>query len=128
MTCVMETGQSASQSLSAYGTARSTISGTPLDSLELRKIDAYRRACTEGGRLSRTVSFPPFGSDYRASGLLLHVTSLPSDYGIGDVGPARAVASCHQPGLARSSAPRRLRMASRTDKGFEPQRGTEETQ
>ena len=29
--------------------------------------------------------FPP---DYRASGLLLHVTSLPSRYGIGDVGPA----------------------------------------
>jgi 4-alpha-glucanotransferase len=31
---------------------------------------------------------PPFSSDYRASGLLLHVTSLPSPYGIGDVGPA----------------------------------------
>jgi 4-alpha-glucanotransferase len=29
--------------------------------------------------------FPP---GYRASGLLLHVTSLPSRYGIGDVGPA----------------------------------------
>lgn len=29
--------------------------------------------------------FPP---GYRASGLLLHVTSLPSKYGIGDVGPA----------------------------------------
>ncbi len=29
--------------------------------------------------------FPP---DYRASGLLLHVTSLPSPYGIGDLGPA----------------------------------------
>jgi len=29
--------------------------------------------------------FPP---DYRASGVLLHVTSLPSKYGIGDVGPA----------------------------------------
>jgi 4-alpha-glucanotransferase len=28
--------------------------------------------------------FPP---EYRASGLLLHVTSLPSPYGIGDVGP-----------------------------------------
>lgn len=32
--------------------------------------------------------FPP---GYRASGLLLHVTSLPSKYGIGDVGP-RAIA------------------------------------
>jgi 4-alpha-glucanotransferase len=31
---------------------------------------------------------PPFPADYRASGLLLHVTSLPSPYGIGDVGPA----------------------------------------
>src|SRR5690348_17993574 len=28
--------------------------------------------------------FPP---GYRGSGLLLHVTSLPSKYGIGDVGP-----------------------------------------
>src|ERR1700726_3865387 len=31
---------------------------------------------------------PPFLSEYRASGLLLHVTSLPSPYGVGDVGPA----------------------------------------
>jgi 4-alpha-glucanotransferase len=30
----------------------------------------------------------PFPPDYRASGLLLHVTSLPSPYGIGDVGPS----------------------------------------
>src|SRR5271156_5535926 len=29
-----------------------------------------------------------FPTDYRASGLLLHVTSLPSLYGIGDLGPA----------------------------------------
>ena len=35
-----------------------------------------------------TTSLPPFPPDYRASGLLLHVTSLPSPYGIGDVGPA----------------------------------------
>lgn len=34
------------------------------------------------------LSFPPFPPDYRASGLLLHVTSLPSAYGIGDVGPS----------------------------------------
>jgi 4-alpha-glucanotransferase len=33
-------------------------------------------------------TLPPFPSDYRASGLLLHVTSLPSPYGIGDVGPS----------------------------------------
>ncbi|HUL69442.1 MAG TPA: 4-alpha-glucanotransferase [Gemmatimonadales bacterium] len=30
---------------------------------------------------------PPFPPDYRASGVLLHVTSLPSPYGIGDLGP-----------------------------------------
>ena len=30
----------------------------------------------------------PFPSGYRASGVLLHVTSLPSPYGVGDVGPA----------------------------------------
>jgi len=34
------------------------------------------------------ISFPPFPPEYRASGLLLHITSLPSPYGIGDVGPA----------------------------------------
>ena len=31
---------------------------------------------------------PPFPSGYRASGVLLHISSLPSPYGIGDVGPA----------------------------------------
>jgi len=31
---------------------------------------------------------PPLASDFRASGLLLHITSLPSPYGIGDFGPA----------------------------------------
>ena len=36
----------------------------------------------------RTHGLPPFPPDYRSSGLLLHVTSLPSLYGIGDVGPA----------------------------------------
>ena len=30
---------------------------------------------------------PPFPVGYRASGMLLHVTSLPSAYGVGDVGP-----------------------------------------
>ena len=34
------------------------------------------------------ICLPPFPPDYRASGVLLHVTSLPSPYGIGDVGPA----------------------------------------
>jgi len=32
-------------SLSAYGTARSTVQGTPLSAEELRKIQAYWRAC-----------------------------------------------------------------------------------
>jgi len=36
----------------------------------------------------RPMSLPPFPAQYRASGVLLHVTSLPSPYGIGDVGPA----------------------------------------
>jgi 4-alpha-glucanotransferase len=30
----------------------------------------------------------PFGSQYRASGMLLHIASLPSPYGIGGIGPA----------------------------------------
>ena len=34
------------------------------------------------------MNVPPFPADYRASGILLHVTSLPSPYGIGDVGPS----------------------------------------
>ncbi len=36
----------------------------------------------------RPSNVPPFPPVYRASGLLLHVTSLPGPYGIGDVGPA----------------------------------------
>ena len=36
----------------------------------------------------RRLMLPPFPSEYRASGVLLHVSSLPSRYGIGDVGPA----------------------------------------
>jgi 4-alpha-glucanotransferase len=36
------------------------------------------------------VTLPPFPPDYRASGILLHVSSLPSRYGIGDLGPAAA--------------------------------------
>ena len=34
------------------------------------------------------VSLPPFQPGYRASGIVLHLTSLPSRHGIGDVGPA----------------------------------------
>ena len=35
----------------------------------------------------RVAGVPPFPPGYRASGVLLHVTSLPSAYGIGDLGP-----------------------------------------
>jgi 4-alpha-glucanotransferase len=31
---------------------------------------------------------PPFPTEYRSSGILLHVTSLPSPYGVGDLGPS----------------------------------------
>src|ERR1041385_9194443 len=37
---------------------------------------------------ARPMSLPPFSPQYRASGVLLLVTSLPAPYGIGDVGPA----------------------------------------
>ena len=37
---------------------------------------------------SRTEGLIPFAPHYRASGVLVHITSLPSAYGIGDVGPA----------------------------------------
>ena len=40
---------------------------------------------SEDNQLSSVLPFPP---GYRASGVLLHVTSLPSRYGIGDLGPA----------------------------------------
>ena len=36
---------------------------------------------------SKLAPIPPFPPGYRTSGLLLHVTSLPSPYGIGDLGP-----------------------------------------
>src|SRR5262245_6369179 len=36
---------------------------------------------------ARNAGLPPFSSECRSSGVLLHVTSLPSPYGIGDVGP-----------------------------------------
>lgn len=36
----------------------------------------------------KPATVPPFPTGYRASGILLHVTSLPSPYGIGDLGSA----------------------------------------
>ena len=38
---------------------------------------------------SPPIGLPPFPPGDRASGILLHVTSLPSPYGIGDLGPIR---------------------------------------
>ena len=38
--------------------------------------------------IGRLGTLPPFQPDYRASSMLLHVTSLPSPYGIGDLGPS----------------------------------------
>jgi 4-alpha-glucanotransferase len=45
---------------------------------------------------------PPFPTEYRASGLLLHVTSLPSPYGIGDLGSSAFswIDRLHDAGLA----------------------------
>ena len=45
MTPVIETEQRSSDSLSAYGIARSTIAGTPLSPSELKRTHAYWRAC-----------------------------------------------------------------------------------
>ena len=45
MTPVIETEQRSSDLLSAYGIARSTIAGSPLSESELRRTDAYWRAC-----------------------------------------------------------------------------------
>jgi xylulose-5-phosphate/fructose-6-phosphate phosphoketolase len=45
MTPVVEIKPASSDSLSAYGIARSTISGSPLSPSELRKTEAYWRAC-----------------------------------------------------------------------------------
>jgi xylulose-5-phosphate/fructose-6-phosphate phosphoketolase len=46
MTPVVETERPISASLSAYGTARSTVKGSPLTPDEVNKTDAYWRACS----------------------------------------------------------------------------------
>jgi len=47
-------------------------------------------------------SIPPFPREYRASGILLHVLSLPGPYGCGDLGPAAHawVSRLHEVGQA----------------------------
>jgi hypothetical protein len=56
-----------------------------------RPAEKVRARCTNKARSmtedNRHTSLPPFPPHYRASGVLLHVTSLPSPYGVGDVGP-----------------------------------------
>jgi 4-alpha-glucanotransferase len=37
---------------------------------------------------ARAIMSAPFPPEYRASGVLLHITSLLSRYGIGDLGPS----------------------------------------
>src|SRR5439155_20937410 len=61
---------------------------------ELPRSGAPGRAGARGAGAGRRrdrwlpMTTPPFPPGYRASGVLLHVSSLPSPYGIGDVGPA----------------------------------------
>jgi 4-alpha-glucanotransferase len=38
--------------------------------------------------MSGDMRLPPFPANYRSSGVLLHITSLPSPHGVGDIGPA----------------------------------------
>src|ERR1700730_16234788 len=47
-----------------------------------------RRRQNSMNDISRDVTVTPFPPDSRSSGVLLHVASLPSPYGIGDLGPA----------------------------------------
>ena len=68
---------------STRSTRRASEDAAHLDALVSEAQAARRRR-----RESAHMSVPPFPTGYRASGLLLHVTSLPSPYGIGDVGPA----------------------------------------
>src|SRR5438309_9746651 len=63
---------------------------TEADVKENRTTESRRgsRALERGtASMSReSIIVPPFPSDYLASGMLLHLTSLPSIYGIGDFG------------------------------------------
>ena len=48
----------------------------------------YPESCPTMSADAKATNLSPFTPDYHASGVLLHVTSLPSPYGIGDLGPA----------------------------------------
>ena len=56
---------------------------------------------------TRTMSFPPPLSRYRASGVLLHITSLPSQYGLGDMGPTAIgwIDRLHEAGQSYGDSP-----------------------
>src|SRR5262245_18779824 len=54
-----------------------------IPSLDEAQLGRGATRMSDDGRPERVPPFPP---DYRASGVLLHVTSLPSRYGVGDVG------------------------------------------
>ena len=66
-------------------------------------------------RRTRT-SVPPFPPEYRASGLLLHVTSLPSPYGIGDLGSSAFswIDRLHDAGQAGGRRCRSVRLVTET--------------
>jgi hypothetical protein len=60
-------------------------------------------------------NLPPFPSDYRASGILLHVTSLPSPYGIGDRGNDGAIRAVGAESVLLAC----IRLAQGMDRAFE---------
>ena len=55
-----------------------------IEETDTRSSHREARFMTEFSQLN---SRPPFPPNHRSSGVLLHVTSLPTPYGVGDVGP-----------------------------------------
>ena len=51
---------------------------------------AHQRSRARGGMIdrARAIMSAPFPPEYRALGVLLHITSLPSRHGVGDFGPS----------------------------------------
>ena len=68
--------------------AESFVDQAHLDTIVAEARAIVDRAMGFSRMSTRGASVPPFPPGYRASGVLLHVTSLPSPYGIGDLGPA----------------------------------------
>ena len=72
-----------------------SMTHSPLEGWPSSRVDRQSATSPDAWQAPRATirgpaaqSLPPFPPGYRASGVLLHVTSLPSPYGIGDVGPA----------------------------------------